>query len=341
MKFGPEPVATAAGGILAHSLRVADRRLRKGCVLTSEDVGALAAAGFETVTIARLEAGDLHEDQAAAVFAKSLRHPADSDLIRLSKAFTGRVNLYARANGIAVLDAEAIAHSNAVNPMISVATVAPFARMRADGMLATVKIISYGVPEDDLAKAAALAAGALRLRTAVYDTASLIITQTDPDAANEESKGIAAIRSRLNALDVTLSEVIPCTHDAKAIASALRAAKGQMCLILTASATSDPMDVAPEGLRRAGGRVTRFGMPVDPGNLLFFGEIGTKPVIGLPGCVRSVVLNGADWVMERLICGVAVRSADIAAMGVGGLLKEIPTRPQPRDGKSGRSATNR
>jgi molybdenum cofactor cytidylyltransferase len=55
-------------------------------------------------------------------------------------------------------------------------------------------------------------------------------------------------------------------------------------------------------------------------------------VIGLPGCARSPALNGADWVLERVACGVPVSAGDIAAMGVGGLLKEIPTRPQPRDG---------
>ena len=71
-------------------------------------------------------------------------------------------------------------------------------------------------------------------------------------------------------------------------------------------------------------------MPVDPGNLLFLGRLGEKPVIGLPGCARSPALNGADWVLERVVCGLDVSSADIAAMGVGGLLKEIPTRPHPR-----------
>ena len=72
-------------------------------------------------------------------------------------------------------------------------------------------------------------------------------------------------------------------------------------------------------------------MPVDPGNLLFLGHLGTRPVIGLPGCARSPALNGADWVMERVFCGIPVTAQDIAAMGVGGLLKEIPTRPRPRD----------
>ena len=96
--------------------------------------------------------------------------------------------------------------------------------------------------------------------------------------------------------------------------------------------------MAPSALRAAGGEVTRFGMPVDPGNLLFLGQLGARAVIGLPGCARSPALNGADWVLSRLVCGIPVTSADIAAMGVGGLLKEIPTRPQPRN--PGKSAGN-
>ena len=90
--------------------------------------------------------------------------------------------------------------------------------------------------------------------------------------------------------------------------------------------------MAPQALRDAGGQVARFGMPVDPGNLLFLGSFAGRPVIGLPGCARSPALNGADWVLSRTICGVEVTPQDIAAMGVGGLLKEIATRPQPRRG---------
>ncbi|TMV49841.1 molybdopterin biosynthesis protein, partial [Thioclava sp. BHET1] len=45
---------------------------------------------------------------------------------------------------------------------------------------------------------------------------------------------------------------------------------------------------------------------------------------------RSPALNGADWVLERLACGLEVGDAEIATMGVGGLLKEIPIRPHPR-----------
>jgi molybdenum cofactor cytidylyltransferase len=130
---------------------------------------------------------------------------------------------------------------------------------------------------------------------------------------------------------MTLAGVATTPHETPAIAEALARLPGEMLMILTGTATSDLHDTAPQALRRAGGQVARFGMPVDPGNLLFLGTLGERPVIGLPGCARSPALNGADWVLERLACGLAVTDDDIAAMGVGGLLKEIPIRPQPRE----------
>ena len=115
------------------------------------------------------------------------------------------------------------------------------------------------------------------------------------------------------------------------MAKAVAEAQADAVLILTGSATSDLHDVAPEAVRQAGGSVTHFGMPVDPGNLLFYGEQAGRPVIGLPGCARAPALNGADWVLERLLCGVPVTPQDIAGMGVGGLLKEIPARGRLRE----------
>ena len=44
-------------------------------------------------------------------------------------------------------------------------------------------------------------------------------------------------------------------------------------------------------------------MPVDPGNLLLIGSAGGVPVLGAPGCARSPVENGFDWVLMRLLAG--------------------------------------
>ena len=39
-----------------------------------------------------------------------------------------------------------------------------------------------------------------------------------------------------------------------------------------------------------------------------------------------------DWVLQRLLAGLPVTSADIRRLGAGGLLMEIVSRPQPRAG---------
>jgi molybdenum cofactor cytidylyltransferase len=332
MRFGPVPVAEAEGAILAHSVRLPGGVLKKGRVLSDADVAALAGAGIERVTVARLAAGDVSENEAAARLAHALVPDPEAAGLSLDPAFTGRVNIRATGPGVVALDAGAIARLNAVDPMITLATVPQWQRVTEGTMVGTVKIISYAVDGAALEAACAAGAGALSRRAPICRTAALIVTEAADGPARRDEKGIAAVEGRLAALGVALRDLHMVPHDARAVAAALAGCEADLLLILTASATSDANDVAPAGLVAAGGRLIRFGMPVDPGNLLVLGEIGARPVIGLPGCARSPALNGADWVLERVVCGVEVSAADIAAMGVGGLLKEIPTRPQPRDG---------
>ena len=330
MRFGPVPLSEAEGAILAHSVALPQGRLRKGCHLGPNELAALAAAGLTQVTVARLDPGDLHEDAAALAIAQALVPDPDRAGLRLAPVGTGRVNLHATAPGIAGALADRVQALNAVDPMITLATVAPWQRLAAGEMAATVKIIAYAVPSTSVTRAAAAGAGALRLCPALLRSAVLVETQLSPHPPRE--LGIQPIANRLAALGVTLAAHRRCPHETQALAATLAdLPNADLVLILTASATSDPQDVAPAAVRRAGGSIERFGMPVDPGNLLFIGQLGAVPVIGLPGCVRSPALNGADWVLERVICGVPVTGADIAAMGVGGLLKEIRVRPQPRE----------
>ncbi|MGY9049953.1 MAG: molybdopterin-binding protein, partial [Rhodobacterales bacterium] len=197
------------------------------------------------------------------------------------------------------------------------------------GMVATVKIISYAVPEVALERSCVLGQDGLRMRPVTVRRAQLIQTFVESD---DGVKGQKAIGDRLERLGVALDDICLVRHETAPLAAAINASEAEAIFILTASATSDVADVAPSALRAAGGRVIHYGMPVDPGNLLFYGDLNGVPVIGLPGCARSPALNGADWVMERMLCGVPVTPRDIAGMGVGGLLKEIPTRPRPREG---------
>lgn len=333
MKFGSVPLDRAQGSILAHSITLTGpgprpEKIAKGSVLDESMIAKLALSGLSEVIAATLEDGDVHEDSAALSLARALVPDPVGQGIRITGAGAGRVNLYAQGPGVVELDRARLEAVNAIDPMISVATVPKFHRVDADGMIATIKIIAYAVSGTDLERASLDAAGAIRIVPPAYRTATLIETVTADDVPSD--KGRAAMTGRLDRLGVTLSPRVVTRHAETPLSEAVAEAPGDVVFILTGSATSDPLDVAPQAVRRVGGSVTRFGMPVDPGNLLFLGQYGEKPVIGLPGCARSPALNGADWVLERVLCGVEVSSADIAAMGVGGLLKEIPTRPMPR-----------
>ena len=334
MDFGPVPLTQAEGAVLAHSARVAGgRKIGKGTVLQADHIAALASAGIGEVTVARLGPGDVGEDAAAVRLAAALVPDPAAAGLTVTAPHTGRVNFHAARAGVLEMDEAAIHALNRIDHGITFATLAPYTRVTAGMLAGTVKIIAYAVDGAALSQAEGAARAALRVRPVAVGSASLILTEAPGQEAKLNAKGAAAVRGRLEALGIALTEVVTVPHAEAAIAAAIDRATGAMILILTGAATSDLHDDGPQALRRAGGRVERFGMPVDPGNLLFYGSLGERPVIGLPGCARSPALNGADWVLERLACGVAITPDDIARMGVGGLLKEIPVRPQPREGR--------
>ena len=331
MRFGPVPLAEAEGAVLAHSLRLGAVRLRKGQGLGAAEIALLAEAGLSEVTVARLDPGDVAEDAAAVRLAAALVPDAAVAGLDRAAPFTGRANLHAREAGLLLVDRAAVDRLNGIDPGLTLATLPPFARVAPGLLAATVKVIAFAVPEPVLGRACAVAEGAVRVAPFRLRSAGLVLTSVpgQPERLNE--KGRAAVAARLEGLGMVLAGVAEVPHRVAPLTAALAAAPGEAVLLLTGSATSDVADVGPAALVAAGGRLERFGMPVDPGNLLFLGDLAGRPVIGLPGSARSPVAHGADWVLERVACGLPVSSADIAAMGVGGLLKEIPTRPQPRE----------
>lgn len=116
----------------------------------------------------------------------------------------------------------------------------------------------------------------------------------------------------------------------------MHASEADLTLVFGASAVADADDVIPAAIRAAGGRVERFGMPVDPGNLLVMGEVDGRPVVGAPGCARAPAENGFDWVLHRIFAGLPVTDDWVRGLGVGGLLMEIHSRPSPRASRSGK-----
>jgi molybdenum cofactor cytidylyltransferase len=329
MTFGTLAVRDAVGAVLAHTLRAGDRVLKKGRVLSAGDVDALAAGGHVTVVCARIEPGELAEDAAATRIAGALAGAHT----RLEDTHTGRSNVHAAQGGIVLVDRAAIALANAVDEAITVATVRAHAPVQAGDMVATVKIIPFGVTAAAVDAATAAARGGIAIQPWRGCRGGLVLTRFADTPPAILDRAAAAQRTRLARCGGELVTERRVAHDVAAVAGAIAGlvADGlDPILVLGASAIMDRRDVIPAALEEAGGEVVRFGMPVDPGNLLLLGRLAAATVLGVPGCARSLKPSGFDWVLERVCAGVAVGADDLAAMGVGGLLDEISVRPSPR-----------
>ncbi|MCA3628884.1 MAG: molybdopterin-binding protein [Methylobacterium sp.] len=333
MFFGTVPVADAEGGVLAHRVRAAEKVLAKGHVLSTEDCQGLALAGVDEVTIARLSPGDVAEDEAARLLASLAAGPG----IRCAEAFTGRVNLFSEANGVLVLDEAAIHAFNALDEGLTLATLPPYRRVKADEMVGTVKIIPFALPGAVVeAGRKALAKPPLRVAAFRPKRVGLILLATSemkPSVLNKTARVTAERVASLGG-EIAFEQRLP--HRRDTLAKALQALDPKaldILIVFGAAAISDRRDVIPAAMEAIGGRVIHLGMPVDPGNLLLVAEWAGKPALGAPGCARSPAENGFDWVLERLFADLPVTARDIRAMGVGGLLMEIISRPQPRAGE--------
>lgn len=335
MIFARLKLQDAEGAVLAHAVRAGDLGLlKKGHILDKADLDALKDTGETHVLAAHLESGDVDENIAAGQLATAL---AGANSVP-KDPFTGRANIAADKAGVAVIDRELLLKINTIDPSITVATVKHLDDVTAGQLIATIKIIPFSTPEAQLNKAIGFSelSPEKLIRVAPYRSKKIAVLSTrldqTPDKIIQKSERIMAERLQKCGNRIDQRETVP--HHEDDLCASLQQQVADRCdliLIFGASAITDIRDVIPHAIEMAGGTIEHFGMPVDPGNLLLLGQIGATTVIGLPGCTRSPRLNGFDWVLQRLLADIPVTARDIMGMGEGGLLKEITSRPQPRD----------
>lgn len=332
MRFGPVPIEAAVGTVLAHALKLDGVRLKKGHLLTSADVAAALDAGVSSLIVARIEKGDVQEDAAALQVANSLT----SQHFELAEAFTGRVNIFAASAGMFSANRALVDRLNKIDPAITLATLDDGVFVEQGRMVATVKIIPFAVSEQALKRAQAVCGQGcvIDLVPSKPMSLGLIATQLPALKPSIMDKTRAILEVRLASAGSVLDREIRCAHETDALSQAIVRMHQDvdMTIIFGASAITDRYDVIPAAIEQAGGSVVRFGMPVDPGNLLLVAQMHNKPIIGAPGCARSPAENGFDWILQRLLAGLPVDDTFISGLGVGGLLMEITSRPQPREG---------
>jgi molybdenum cofactor cytidylyltransferase len=330
MKFGPVPPRQAEGATAVHTIRQGSLVLKKGTLVGAAEVAALEAAGIKDIVVARLEPGDVSEDHAAAEIAEAVAGAG----VLVDRAFTGRANLFAENAGVLVVDKESIDRLNRVDEAITFATLAAYKPVVEGEMIATVKIIPFAVGQAAL-DASLKVADKPFIRIAPYTIKKVgIVSTLLPGLATKVvEKTLRVTEDRLKPAGATIVAERRVPHEERAVAKAVDEVLtegAELVVVFGASAIADRRDVIPAAVEAVGGTIEHFGMPVDPGNLMLIGHVKGQPILGAPGCARSPKENGFDWILMRLLAGLPVSREDVTGLGVGGLLMEIVTRPQPR-----------
>ncbi len=164
MIFASLSLAEAEGGVAAHSIRLPDHKIKKGQMISAQDIEKLAEHGMTHVMTARLEHDDVGEDQAAEQLASCLTGAG----IRREGPATGRSNLFAACHGLLRVEPAQIDAVNMVSEAITVATLPNWRVVEEGEMVATVKIIPFAVPQKPLAECCQLVAAQPPLHIAPF-----------------------------------------------------------------------------------------------------------------------------------------------------------------------------
>ena len=330
MQFGSFSPEDAVGGVLAHAMTLPDgSKLQKGVPITAETASLLVSLGVTSV-IAALPAGDdVFENDAATRLGNIFKNSS----IRIDSARTGRVNLFAKTDGVFDVDASLIDEFNSVDSSVTIATLPRFSSVNTGRLIATIKIIPYAVANSVLTRLEALNfKDAMSVFAYRAKKVGLIATQLPSLKSTTMDKTRKVLEQRLGLSGSEILHETRIPHSQEELAAAIRDIKQSCDLIIVfgASAISDIGDVIPAAIEEVGGDIIRFGMPVDPGNLLLLADLEGIPVLGAPGCARSSAENGFDWILQRLLADLPVSGDAISRMGVGGLLMETGARPHSR-----------
>lgn len=334
MRFRSVPLGEALGHILGHNVfersgaqngaEGGRRLLKKGQLVTAEMLERLAAARIDAIYVAQLEPDDVEEDAAARRIGHAL---ALSSGLRFDAAHGGRASLRAPGRGLLSVDAEGLLSLNLIAG-VTLATRPNHQVLQPGEHAATLKVIPFALPEQRVAAAVRIAErGLLAFRALEPKRVQLLVcgfeglgerlveTYRRPLVARLVELGMPEPNLRFVSLggdpELTLAAAIE-QHSRAGV---------DLLLVVGETATMDVDDLIPRAIRRAGGDVQVLGAPVFPGNLLLLAYRGACAIVGAPGCARSRAQNVIDLLLPRLLTGERPGLREIAALGLGGLLK--------------------
>ena len=319
-------VHDAVGSILCHDItRIVPGEskgpvFRKGHVVREEDVEVLLQVGKEHLYVFESLPGMVHENDAAARIIAAV---AGANLTHTDPR-EGRIDLLAACDGLLRIDVPVLNRINSLGE-ISVATIHTMQHVTKGRPVAGARVVPLMIEDEKLRQLESFVNGPVvevlplrRAKVGVVTTGSEVFYGRIQDAFGPVlRKKFAALGSTVVGQTLTSDEV---SMTAGAIRDFLE--QGADLIVVTGGMSVDPDDRTPTAIRASGAEVASYGAPVYPGAMFLLahaqGAAGRVPVLGLPGCVMYHKASIFDLIVPRLLAGIEVGAADVAALGHGG-----------------------
>ena len=318
-------VYQAEGMVLCHDVteiipgKRKGRAFKKGHIIRKEDINKLLMIGKENIYVWEVNDKTLHENDAAARFAKAAAGPG----LCLAEASEGKVEVKAGLTGLLKINAEALEKINDID-QAAAATLHTNQIVAAGRKVAGCKIVPLVIEKEKIRLIEQICAEhypvmevkALRpYKVGVVTTGSEVYHGRIKDCFGP------VLEKKFQQWGSSVLQQIFVPDDVPMIVKAIHhlLSLGADMIVTTGGMSVDPDDVTPAGIRAAGGRIVSYGAPTLPGAMFMLAYFGAIPVLGLPGCVMYHKSTIFDLVAPRLLAGEELTRKDITRMGHGGL----------------------
>jgi hypothetical protein len=294
-------------------------RLRKGRILTADDLPALRAASRD-IHLLTLEPGDIHEDEAARRLAASVAGCG----VAVGAPHESQIALRAAHRGLLTIDTDQLLAINSV-PDLSVWTLFDAQIVRQGQAIAGVKATPLITREAFVCEGTRIARdgdAVIRVLPFVPRHVGVLVREELLPAAGERFR--EAITTKVEWFGSEITEIAHPANDVTAIIDTFQRlmADGADMILCAGVTSTDPLDLTVRALETLGARWEKRGVPAHPGSTYWLAYLGDMPVLGMASCGMFSRATVLDLILPRFFAGEHVTARTLAALGHGGLLNK-------------------
>lgn len=297
--------------------------LRRGHLLTEDDLEILRDIGKSNVKILELDADEVHEDDAAEQLAGFFKGPG----VQIAMPGEAWADLIAQRDGLLKVDSARALQLNLVDGVLLVTrhTNSP---VRAGDLIGRTKVRDLATTEGILDAAEKIAQGpnsVVEVLPFRCMRAAAIITGREVFEGRKRDAFEPLLRQRVEAYGSALSCVRVVRDELDEVARAIDWALGQGVDMVFVTGGGSPDDCTSASIKLVADEIAFHGAPFAPGAMTILAYAHDTPILGVPGGLLARPRGFFDVVLPRLLAGERPTREEVAGQGHGGLCLRCET----------------